>query len=177
MAYTLKNGQKAIVRQAVTEDIPFLKEAIKAYVLESPYQVLTIEEFEDTFADYQYRIISRDHMAGSVIFVADVEGMIVGNIDFTPNNRKRLAHSGNIGMGIMANWRNIGLGSAMLDTLIKWAKKNRSIEKLCLQVYADNAAAIRLYEKFDFREDGRQKQFIKLGKNKYEDNVLMSRPV
>ncbi len=66
---------------------------------------------------------------------------------------------GEIGMAVAREWRGRGVGSALLAASIEWARE-RGLHKLSLGVFAHNAAAIALYRKFGFVEEGRRvKQF------------------
>ena len=77
-------------------------------------------------------------------------------------------------MGMLKDYRSKGLGTLLLQTAVKWSRKNPIIEKLWLQIIADNAPAIQLYKKMGFVEEGRQKNFIKVSKEKYSDNIVMA---
>jgi ribosomal protein S18 acetylase RimI-like enzyme len=66
---------------------------------------------------------------------------------------------GEIGMLVARDWRGRGVGSALLAAAIELARK-RGMHKLSLSVFAHNTAAIALYVKFGFVEEGRRvKQF------------------
>jgi RimJ/RimL family protein N-acetyltransferase len=65
----------------------------------------------------------------------------------------------------------------LLQTLIDWAEANPLIEKIGLAVFANNEAAIRLYRKLGFMEEGRRPREMKLGPGQYVDDVLMCRLV
>jgi ribosomal protein S18 acetylase RimI-like enzyme len=66
---------------------------------------------------------------------------------------------GEIGMLVARDWRGRGVGSALLAAAIEFARK-RGMHKLSLSVFAHNTAAIALYVKFGFVEEGRRvKQF------------------
>jgi ribosomal protein S18 acetylase RimI-like enzyme len=66
---------------------------------------------------------------------------------------------GEIGMLVARDWRGRGVGSALLAAAIELARK-RGMHKLSLSVFAHNRAAIALYVKFGFLEEGRRvKQF------------------
>jgi ribosomal protein S18 acetylase RimI-like enzyme len=62
---------------------------------------------------------------------------------------------GEIGMAVAREWRGRGVGSALLTAAIEWARE-RGLHKLSLSVFAHNAAAIALYRKFGFVEEGRR---------------------
>ena len=66
---------------------------------------------------------------------------------------------GELGMAVAREWRGRGVGSALLAAAIEWARE-RDLHKLSLSVFPHNAAAIALYRKFGFVEEGRRvKQF------------------
>ncbi len=62
---------------------------------------------------------------------------------------------GELAMLVDPNWRSRGVGSALLQAAIDWARGQR-LHKLCLEVFAHNAAAIALYHKTGFAEEGRR---------------------
>ena len=62
---------------------------------------------------------------------------------------------GEIGMAVAREWRGRGVGSALLAAAIEWAREH-GLHKLSLGVFAHNAAAIALYRKFGFVEEGRR---------------------
>ena len=62
---------------------------------------------------------------------------------------------GEIGMAVAREWRGRGVGSALLEAAIEWAR-NEGLHKLSLGVFAHNARAIALYRKFGFVEEGRR---------------------
>ena len=66
---------------------------------------------------------------------------------------------GELGMAVAREWRGRGVGSALLAAAIEWARE-QDMHKLSLSVFPHNAAAIALYRKFGFVEEGRRvKQF------------------
>jgi RimJ/RimL family protein N-acetyltransferase len=69
----------------------------------------------------------------------------------------------------------MGIGTALLQTLIDWAEANPLIEKIGMAVFANNERAIRLYRKLGFVEEGRRPREMKLGPGWYVDDVLMYR--
>jgi len=66
-------------------------------------------------------------------------------------------------------------GTALLQALLEWAESNTAIEKVCLDVFAINEPAIRLYKKLGFIEEGRRARDIKRGPEDYVDTVTMCR--
>ncbi len=75
----------------------------------------------------------------------------------TPHARRR--HAGEIGMAVDAEFQRRGIGSALLAAMIERAERWMQITRLELEVYPDNVAALALYRKFGFVEEGRLRQY------------------
>jgi putative acetyltransferase len=86
-------------------------------------------------------------------FVALDAGRVVGWADVFPAWAPAIAHRGTLGMGVLERYRRQGLGSKLLEACIAkaWSKGLTRIE---LEVRSDNRAAIRLYERFGFVNEG-----------------------
>jgi len=63
---------------------------------------------------------------------------------------------GEIAMMVAPGWRGRGVGTALVAAAIEWAR-GRGLHKLSLSVFPHNEAAIALYRKFRFVEEGRTK--------------------
>ena len=92
-------------------------------------------------------------------FVAVDDGRVVGWCDVNPKTHETLRHSGVLGMGVAASHRGQGVGSALLRATLE-AARARGITRVELVVRADNAAAIRLYEKHGFELEGRLRDYM-----------------
>lgn len=88
-------------------------------------------------------------LEGTRVAVAD--GVIVGSLHV---EQSRFGF-GEIGMAVARGWRGRGVGSALLSAAIDWARE-RGLHKLSLSVFVHNTAAIALYRKFGFVEEGRR---------------------
>ena len=90
-------------------------------------------------ADYEDRIHAV--WAGQVIGMLHVEASRHGY--------------GELGMLVDRAWRGRGVGSALLAAAADWAR-DQGLHKLCLEVFAHNAAAIAAYRKAGYAEEGRR---------------------
>ena len=103
-------------------------------------------------------------------WVAEVDGKVVANSEI--GKREGFSsHVGGVGIAIREGYRDIGIGTEMLRTLISEAEK-MGLKVLTLGVFSTNARAIHVYSKVGFRETGRvPKEIIKNGK--YVDHIIM----
>ncbi len=97
---------------------------------------------------------------------------IVGFCDIIPNEARGFTHVGRLGMGVHAAWRRRGIGRRMLHSCQALAR-NAGLEKVELEVYSDNVAAVRLYESFGYRPEGLKVRSRKL-EGRYQDVQLMA---
>jgi RimJ/RimL family protein N-acetyltransferase len=101
-------------------------------------------------------------------FVAEAAGDVVGLIFVIESG----FGFGEIGMMVAADWRGQGVGTALVAAAIDWARA-RGLHKLTLSVFPQNEAAIALYRKFEFVEEGRRSKHIRRANGDLWDLVEM----
>jgi len=79
---------------------------------------------------------------------------------------------GEIGMAIAREWRGRGVGSALMEAAIEWARE-RGLHKLSLGVFAHNAAGLALYRKYGFVEEGRRVKHYRRQSGELWDTIEM----
>lgn len=89
-------------------------------------------------------------------------------------DRPRRRHVGQIAMAVRDDWQGKGVGTALMEAAIDLADKWLNLTRLELEVYTDNAPAIRLYEKFGFTIEGTLVQFA-FQDGRYVDTYIMAR--
>lgn len=87
---------------------------------------------------------------------------------------RKLAHQCEFGIIVGEGYRNQGVGGELIKNLINLAKNYFHIELLHLQVYAENPA-MHLYDRWGFKEFGRQTHWIKEAPGDYRARVFMER--
>jgi len=81
---------------------------------------------------------------------------------------------GDLGMLVDRGWRGRGVGSALVQAAIDWAR-GQGLHKLCLEVFAHNTAAIALYRKSGFAEEGRRVRQYRRASGEVWDSIVMGR--
>lgn len=113
----------------------------------------------------------------SVYLVAETDRRIIGTLSIYGGYFKRNRHVGHLGMGVLRDVWGGGVGGALLDQGIDWARTNPYIEKLSLQVYRSNERAIRLYLHRGFEREATLADEVRLDSGEYVDLIVMSRRV
>jgi RimJ/RimL family protein N-acetyltransferase len=97
---------------------------------------------------------------------------VVGWCDIARPRWEGLRHVGRLGMGLLAPYRGQGLGRLLALATIEAAFSD-DIERIELDVFSSNVAAIRLYEALGFQQEGVRRRFRKLD-GVYDDNIIMA---
>lgn len=96
---------------------------------------------------------------GWVGLVACVRGELVGTLGIHGQPElPRKRHVAWIGMAVRDDWQGRGIGTALLEAGVRLADDWLQLSRLELQVFADNAAAIRLYRRHGFEIEGTLRQ-------------------
>ncbi|HDR4297835.1 TPA: GNAT family N-acetyltransferase [Bacillus anthracis] len=115
--------------------------------------------------------IRKSNEKGNLYIVYEIDNKVVGFLLFNRYELDRLRHAGT--MGIKEAYCNQGIGTKLIEFLIRWAKEQNGLEKICLGVVSVNDRAIKVYKRMGFVEEGRQRKRIKYEDGSYGDDVLM----
>jgi putative acetyltransferase len=112
---------------------------------------------------------------GRYNLVAVADGRVVGMLSvhtFPDTPRRR--HVGAIGISVHAEWQGKGVGTALMRAGVDLSDNWLNLTRLELEVYTDNEAAIRLYERFGFELEGTLRQHA-FRNGRYVDSHMMAR--
>jgi len=116
----------------------------------------------------------RDQMAARApLYVVPKGARVVGWSNVMLGRFSR-SHVGYLGMGVVAGHRGQGLGRALLRAAVDHAFLTNGLEKIELEVLADNPVAIGLYLAEGFEREGVRRRTVRL-RGEALDLVLMGR--
>ena len=171
--FKIENDRKLVIRVARESDAEAYLNLGKSIMDEAIYSLTQSEELNLTIDQEKEWIGAAFKNINHLILIADLDGEIVGQLDFSNGHRKRIAHTGGFGMGVCKSHRGLGIGSMLLKSLIDWAQLNPTIEKINLCVHQTNDRAIEIYKKHGFQVEGRRTKDLKYSSSDYVDTILM----
>ncbi len=104
--------------------------------------------------------------------VARPGAKIVGVLSCIGGEHRGNHHTTTLGITIHKDWRNQGVGRALMTHALAWTKGAGVVKRIQLGVTSTNAPAIHLYEQLGFEKEGlRRRGMFKNGR--YYDTWLM----
>jgi L-phenylalanine/L-methionine N-acetyltransferase len=161
----------ARVRRAEPRDAAALVELAKAVGREEGKWILTTSGWRSVADERRYLKAVQRH-ADAAVYVVEDEGRIVGRLSLSRDPHPSSQHVADLGLMVAADRRRRGLGTALLEEAVRWARA-AGVRKLELHVFPWNEPALRLYEAFGFEREGLRKAHYARG-GEYVDAILMA---
>ena len=152
----------ATIRFTLPEDAIYLKMWLSHPSVKDAFPMYNEYEVDDAVR----RWISFSRIRASL--TVEMDGKPVGISTLYVQSYRRLRHQAEFGIIVDEHYRGKKVGSFLLSSILKLAKRQFNLELIHLQVYEDNPAVL-LYKKFGFVEFGCQKKWIK------DDGVFVGR--
>lgn len=168
-----KDGTTIILRSLTEKDAKGLIDYQMDLAKESEYMVRYPEEVDQNIAEVAKRITGMIESETSAYIGAFVEDALVGNCGlYLVDAKKRMKHRCAIGLGIITQYRNLGIGRLLVQESIALAK-TLGYEQVELDVVEENKGAIHVYESCGFEVTGRFPHAFKMKDGRYHDCLFM----
>ncbi len=172
---TTKNEKELLLRTIQREDaeelLRFRRDVAgeTKFLTRYPYEIEnSVDKERDIIGNY----IRAEHLAMVCIFDGN---RIIGLTSVTPVGMLfKTRHRATAELVVRKEFWNLGLGSYLLDIAVSCAE-DCGYERLELNVFSDNARAIRLYKKKGFVNCGQIPQAFKMMDGSYHDEIIMSK--
>lgn len=168
----LKDGKNLILRKPLVNDAENIIKYLNTVGGESNNLLFGKGEFHLTVEQEKAYIEGINQSSNSFMLLGTINDEIVSIAQISASNRKRICHNSEIAISVRKNYWNIGVGSAVMEELIKFAKDKKSIKTISLGVRESNNNAIKLYEKYGFKKIGLHKNYFNI-EGTYYDEILM----
>ncbi len=170
--YYLKDNREYLIREIGLADAKKFINYRTTLAGETTYLRASRSELDLNLGEQNKYIHNFIHSDNQYSIIAELDGIIIGNLQFRGGNRQRTKHAGEFGISVLKDYWGNRVGYNLLSHLIEWVKDNKIIKKVNLEVREDNSSAIALYKKFGFELEGTiRKNFYTDGK--YYDSYIM----
>ena len=172
-----KSGEIVLLRSMRWEDLGGLLELANDLVAERDSNsdlgiILDKRQTKDSEAQFVSSMLLGMKNGSVINVLAEANGKVVANSEITRGKSSDEYHHGKLGIAIIRKYRDRGIGSEMLKTLIEESRRT-GIKTLELEVFADNQKAAHLYKAAGFKRVGTIPKKI-FRKGKFHDMIVMS---
>jgi putative acetyltransferase len=168
------------IRPAHPDDAAGVIALITAIIAEPVNNLLT-EPGEFSLTEEQERVflIEQGMRPDWAAFVAinaatnETPEHVIGLVTADGKRRRAIRHRASVGLSVARDWRRHGVGRALMERVIAWARTSGLITRLELEALARNESAIRLYERLGFEREGLSRHAL-LRHGEYLDEYVMA---
>lgn len=151
----LKDGTGCLLRGVNETDAAEVLRTFDLTHAETDYLLTYPEENSFTVQEEAEFLKARSESKNAIEIAAFIDGKIAGTAGFEPiGDQEKLRHRADFGIAIEKAYWGRGIGKALTLACIECAKRAGYLQ-IELEVVAENASAVRLYESVGFREYGR----------------------
>jgi len=174
--FTLKDGRSAILRSPIAEDAQGTLEHLRISAEETEHLLLTIEDFRafDTESIRAY-LEKKNETEYEAFIVCIVDEKVAGNCKIAFNDRIKTRHRASVGIALLKDYWNLGIGTKMFEEMIRIAQKREEVTQLELEFIEGNDHGRVLYEKMGFRIVGIHPNAVRQRDGRYCNEYLMIR--
>ena len=170
---TLKDGRKCTLRNGEERDGQVV---IANFLLthEQTDYLLTYPDESTMTAEQEGQFLQkRADSDNGIEILAEVDGVVTGLAGFSAvGDKEKIRHRADFGISVDRQYWNLGIGTALMHACIECAGA-AGYEQIELNVVAENATAIAMYEKAGFVEFGRNPKGFKSRFTGYQEVVYM----
>ncbi|MDR3624342.1 MAG: N-acetyltransferase [Chlamydiales bacterium] len=165
----MDENRDIIIRYTENEDAPFLKNwleepgVLRWFPMQDPLELEDAIKHWIGFSRYKCSLTAVD------------KGVPCGLSTLYLMPYRKVAHQCLFSIIVEKEHRRKGVGTLLLNNIIHLAKEQFRLDYLYLEVYEGNPA-ITLYDKFGFKEVGRQPHFIKED-GEYLGKIIMEKAI
>lgn len=168
----LKNGELLVLRKPSEYDAKAMIDYLNQVGGESDNLLFGKDEFPLS-VEQEVKFIKRvNNDENTLMLLGLINDSIVSIAQISCHQRKRISHNCEIAISVKKKHWRIGIGNAVMEELIYFAKNHSNIKNIGLGVKANNDNAIKLYEKLGFVKVGYHKDYFMIN-DVYDDLILM----
>lgn len=161
--FRLKDGREALLRSPKEEDIESTLEYLKVSAGETEYILRYPEECIKYTAESEKMLFEQKNKSpDEAMVMCIVDGKVAGNCEIVFFKNLKTRHRASVAIALISEFWNQGIGTKMLQEVIRLAGDRECVTQIELDVVEGNSRARHLYEKMGFRITGVRPNAIRL---------------
>lgn len=149
----LKNNQVLYIRELNSKDAEEVLKYTNNVGRESDFLTFGSEGIPFTIDQEKIFLRNTQETKRNYMLGGFIKDRLVSVVNISSSQKDRLSHKADIGISVLKEFWNIGVGSRMMEFIISLCRKD-DFRKIDLLVNEENKRAIKLYEKYGFIKEG-----------------------
>lgn len=169
----LRDGRTCILRPVEAKDAVDMIECLRMVSGETPFLLRNEDEVIYTVEAEEQLLENKRNDPREIMMVAEVEGVVAGNCGIvSKGSLRRVFHRCGFAIALKKDYWGFGIGSAMMEYAFYLAEK-MGYRQAELEVVDGNNRARSLYERFGFKETGKNLRALQYDDGSYADESIM----
>lgn len=152
--------KEVIYKSIDTKDYKNITKMIEKLADETNYYPFTSQDYNISEEEQKAFIGKMNSQENCFILGCFDNDILVGVVYLYGGNRARNYHSCTLGIGVLKDYSNMGIGSNLISKAIDYAYNCDVIGKINIQVVKENKRAINFYKKYNFQIEGIEKRSL-----------------
>jgi len=162
------------IREVSKADAEQLVELLKKLSVQTKYMLRELDEINAEVSEQENKIESMLSNKSTLFLVSEVNKKVVGFLVANSNDLKRVKHIGELVIGVDQEHWGMGIGRGLMEEMLVWSEKN-GLKRLALEVVSENDRAVKMYERYGFKIEGKKVADHYVGDGKYLDTLVMGK--
>lgn len=154
--------QPLMIREAREVDAATLVRLKKTVFSETDSLLQSMADYDGDLEEERYLIRRYRNLENSALIAAFEGREAIGFLTLQGAHLHRSRHVAQLGIAVTKDRWGEGIGRALMDQGLDWARANPIIQKISLMVYEENQRAIKIYEDYGFEREGLLKNEVML---------------
>ena len=163
MANLILRGERVVLRPANDGDVERLRTILEEPSVARWWGPVPPEGVAEAWIE---------HEADDAVFAIELDGVVVGSIQFAEENDPDYRHAG-VDLFLTTDVQGQGIGSDAIRTVARYLIDVRGHHRLTIDPSAANERAIHVYSKLGFRPIGIQRLYERGADGTFHDGLLM----
>lgn len=136
-------------------------------------EIYIADEKAQLTIDQERALLEQRDPSLQLVLMALQDDAMIGSLEMVRGALKKNRHTAIFGMALFPHGRGRGIGEGLIRSGENWAKRV-GVKKISLAVFSSNIAALRLYGRLGYEEEGRRYRQYCL-QDQWVDEIWMAR--
>lgn len=169
----IKDGRTLKIYSPKVNQVDALYDCVIEILKDSKYVLSVPDTMRNKTQEERLSFItSHGEKTSDVLLVGEVDGKLISILNFRSFVSPKIKHRGEFGCSVLKEYWNLGVNTAMIQRMLKFARTQEQLKQIELHVMSENNPAVHCYRKCGFKEIGRTPNAY-LVDEKYVDGIQM----